>query len=386
MRRRRYLGGGFSPRELFSDGTIGAWYDLSDLSTLFQNTDGTSPVTASGNQVGLMLDKSKGLVLGSQLVTNGDFSSSTGWTLAAGGGGSATISGGILTLSGGSATYPSARQLGILTSNRWYQVTVVLSSSITINSLALGVGGASSQYASFADAGTYTVIIFSDGTDLRLIRNSGYSDTANIDSIYVRELPGNHAVAANITTSRPTYTVSSEKSYLSFDGSNDSMATNAIDLTGTDKVTVLAGIRKSSDAAQGVVVEFSPTIASNNGSFLLSAPNSAAANYNWSSKGTTQVNNTVTTYSAPHTSVISGQANIAAPSNIIRVNSSEVGNVTTTQGTGNFGNHKLFIGRRNNASLPFNGRIYSMIIAARTLTYEELLATESWINRKTGAF
>jgi len=50
--------GGFSPETLFAGGTGGAWYDPSDLSTLFQDSAGTTPVTASGQPVGLMLDKS----------------------------------------------------------------------------------------------------------------------------------------------------------------------------------------------------------------------------------------------------------------------------------------------------------------------------------------
>ena len=50
--------GGFSPETLFAGGTGGAWYDPSDLSTLFQDSAGTTPVTASGQPVGLMFDKS----------------------------------------------------------------------------------------------------------------------------------------------------------------------------------------------------------------------------------------------------------------------------------------------------------------------------------------
>ena len=48
----------FSPASLFAGGTEGAWYDPSDLTTLFQDSAGTTPVTASGQPVGKMLDKS----------------------------------------------------------------------------------------------------------------------------------------------------------------------------------------------------------------------------------------------------------------------------------------------------------------------------------------
>ena len=56
--------GQFSPSSLFSAGEQGAWYDPSDFSTMFQDSAGTTPVTAVEQPVGLILDKSKGLALG----------------------------------------------------------------------------------------------------------------------------------------------------------------------------------------------------------------------------------------------------------------------------------------------------------------------------------
>lgn len=50
-------GGGGAPFTPRSIGAV-AWYDPSDLSTLFQDSAGTTPVTAVGQQVGRMLDKS----------------------------------------------------------------------------------------------------------------------------------------------------------------------------------------------------------------------------------------------------------------------------------------------------------------------------------------
>ena len=48
----------FSPISLFANGEQGAWYDPSDLTTLYQDSAGTTPVAADGDPVGLMLDKS----------------------------------------------------------------------------------------------------------------------------------------------------------------------------------------------------------------------------------------------------------------------------------------------------------------------------------------
>lgn len=48
----------FDPATLFSLGQAGAWYDPSDLSTLFQDTAATMPVTTAGQPVARVNDKS----------------------------------------------------------------------------------------------------------------------------------------------------------------------------------------------------------------------------------------------------------------------------------------------------------------------------------------
>lgn len=47
-----------NPISLFKGGVKGFWIDPDDTSTLFQNSDGTNPVTANGDPIGLVLDKS----------------------------------------------------------------------------------------------------------------------------------------------------------------------------------------------------------------------------------------------------------------------------------------------------------------------------------------
>lgn len=48
----------WSPLTLFAASEKGVWYDPSDFSTLFQDSAGTTPVTAVGDPVGKILDKS----------------------------------------------------------------------------------------------------------------------------------------------------------------------------------------------------------------------------------------------------------------------------------------------------------------------------------------
>lgn len=49
---------GFNPMTLFAAGELGCWLDPSDLSTMFQDSAGTIPVTAAGQPVGMIRDKS----------------------------------------------------------------------------------------------------------------------------------------------------------------------------------------------------------------------------------------------------------------------------------------------------------------------------------------
>ena len=48
----------WQPLPIFSNNVAGLWFDPSDLTTLFQDSAGTIPVTANGDPVGLMRDKS----------------------------------------------------------------------------------------------------------------------------------------------------------------------------------------------------------------------------------------------------------------------------------------------------------------------------------------
>lgn len=51
-------GGAYTPLSLFAAGEKGGWYDVSDLSSMFQDAAGTTPVTATTQPVGRLEDKS----------------------------------------------------------------------------------------------------------------------------------------------------------------------------------------------------------------------------------------------------------------------------------------------------------------------------------------
>jgi hypothetical protein len=154
---------------------------------------------------------------------------------------------------------------------------------------------------------------------------------------------------------------------LLFDGSDDSLVTASVDFSATDKMTVMAGVRKSSDAARGTIVEHGDSWQTVNGSFAIEAPAGTGANdYRLVSKGTSSNSQTLTTYAAPITNVITLQGNISAPSLIGRVNGTQVVSSTASQGTGNYTSQVILIGRRPSGPLQFNGILYTLIVRGAT--------------------
>jgi hypothetical protein len=173
--------------------------------------------------------------------------------------------------------------------------------------------------------------------------------------------------------------------YLSYDGINDSLATASF-AWGTDKATVVAGVRKLSDAATGILVESSDDSGSQNGSFRLSAPQSSVEFYRFRSRGTlpADAGTTSSIYGAPTTNVLTGIGNISGDTSTLRIDGIQVAQTTTDQGTGNFLTYPVYFGARAGASLFFNGREYSNVGINRLLTTDELAALESWTAGKNG--
>lgn len=249
-------GAAFNPIALFAAGEQGVWYDPSDLSTLFQDAAGTIPVTAAGQPVGRVLDKSG---------------------------------------------------------------------------------------------------------------------------------RGNHASQAT-ATSRPILQQSGGLWSLLFDGVDDWMVTGNIDFSATDKMTIWAGIYKASDATNSVFAELSTNASNTNGSFALFAPLSGAPSYDLRNGGTTRATLTRTTFTAPHKAVVVGETNIAAPSISMRVNTTTAAPLTSTQGTGNYGNLPLYLGMRSGLAFPFNGNFHGLIVRGVTSTTQQVTDAETWMNGKIGAY
>jgi hypothetical protein len=426
--------------------------------------------------VRLMLDKSRGLVPGPELVTNGDFSSgTTGWTVDSPV--TITVASGQATISRNSGTISQFPRQAIITAGKWYRVTfTVIARSHNVQVYLQDTVGSSTFVVN--TTGTFTATLFAGSADalgFRIGPTGDVNATCTVDNISVRELPGNHATApsdaarpvlrgrVNLLTATTTlatqsvtvvaaahtlrftgagtitlsgtasgtfsagthsitptagsltltvsgtvtdadlrltndgvnlppyqrvttstdYNTAGFPLYLAFDGTDDSMSTSAIDFSAGDKMTVFAGVRALSDTT-GIIAELSATVNTNNGAFALLRN---ISQYLLNSRGTTTISATEPgTYTQPDSAVLTGRADISAQIAAIKRNAGNEATNTASQGTGNYGNHSLFIGSRNNASLRFNGRLYSLIVRGAASNAAQIAAAEAWVNGKTGAY
>ena len=190
------------------------------------------------------------------------------------------------------------------------------------------------------------------------------------------------------------YDTAGFKPYLRFDGTDDWLQTNSINFTGTDKMTVFAGVRKLTNqtlaTGASIMVELSADRSANNGVFTMALPldgNNDTFGYAFANKGTlSQTTQVIAGYPAPRTNVLTGIGDISGDSAILRVNGSQVASNTADQGTGNYGNYPLYIGRRGGTTLPFNGRLYGLIVRGAATRASQTTETEGWLNQRTGAF
>lgn len=237
VRRRRRSGNSFSIPGLFTSGALGLWYDHGTISTLFQDAAGTTAVAAAGDATGLDLDRSQGLVLGSELISNpGPFSVITGITLVSS---SASFAGGVMTLTGGRAEW----SLSGLTVGNSYRVVIrarqVNGVAQRIQAWTWATVPTTALTNTFAD---YSFILRATSTSglLRIYADALADPTSSVDvsSVSVKELSGSHAVLSGANTLRPLYQITPAR--LVFDASDDRLLTA---LNPTTSGTIAARIK-----------------------------------------------------------------------------------------------------------------------------------------------
>ncbi len=340
----------FSPASFFANGEQGWWYDPSNFATLFQDSAGTTPVTAVEQPVGLQLDLSgRG---------NHRFQATSA---------NRPVISARVNLFVGTATLATQ---SVTTRATAHTLTFTGAGSITLTGTAIGIYTAGT-YSVTTTAGTLTATVLGTVTqaDLRET-NVGVG------------LPAYQAVVTSTDYNSANFPI-----YIKSNGSNQFLQTNSINFSATDKMTVWQGMRKLSDAAGAVFLELSDNSGSNNGSFGLFAPVASTTNYGWRTKGTASFPPLQTPgYIAPTTNTLTAIGDISGDVATVRVNGAQVATVSSDQGTGNYGNYPAYFYMRAGTSLPFNGNDYGSIARGAASAAAQITDGETWINQRTKAY
>jgi hypothetical protein len=436
----------FSPADLFKLNEVGAWYDPSDLTSMYQDSAGTIPA-ALEQPVGKILDKSGRGNHATQSVSTSrptlsarynlltkteDFSNAV-WVktgLLAFGSGSTvnaavapdgTTTAGLITEDTSTGNHRLYSVADTTTGIRKFSVSVKNASGSRYVALRLSLNAlnhahcifdlSNSTYSASASITSPSIVSQGDGWyRLSITVNSTTSPTPLVylsntatapietatDVTYTGDgtsgiyLWGADLRVANDGVGLPAYQRVNTASdydttgfpyYLKFDGTDDSLATGSIDFTATDKMTVFAGVRKLNDPGYGCIAELSSNYDSNQGVFTFGVTLAIL----FGSKGSLAAS-AYASLTSPATRVVTASGNISGDYANLRANAAQFATSAADQGTGNYGNYALNIGRRNGSTFPFNGRLYSLIVRGAASTAAHITSAEQWVNSRTKAF
>lgn len=333
--------------ELYGAGEQGAWYDPADLSTLFQDTAGTTPVTAVEQPVGLMRDKSGRGNHATQATTTKRpiYSRRVNLLLDS------------TTLATQSITTRAAE----------HRLVFSGSGSVTLSGTAAGVYGAG-IHSITCTAGTLLLTV------------SGAVQDASFHLLI-----DSHLVYQGINTATD-YDADPNKfpAYLAFDGIDDAMQTGNINFTGTDKMTAWAGFTALD---MGATARVSQVIGGSNfggiNGFAIVAPNTAGA-ISCASSGRTALQQAQEggLGASPRTAVVTLVADQSAPYSINRRDGVQRVNNTGAQGnTGGYGNRPMDVGGDPSARY-FTGNLYGLIVRGAQSSLAQIEMTERFLQAR----
>ena len=247
-----------------------------------------------------------------------------------------------------------------------HRLTFSGAGSITLSGTASGVFGAGTHTIA-CTAGTLTITV------------AGAVNAADFRHATDAHLPYQRVNTATDYDADPA----KFPAYLRFDGVDDALQTGNIDFTGTDKMTVWAGVLR---ASTGLAQEICG---------LTAAPGDAGAFTLWASTGSGAG---LSNMSAAFSSAISGSLKVTSQTlahntqailngyqNITGVNSrlnSGAINTVAAIPVANFANAPIYIGARAGTTFFLNGRLYSLIVRGAQSSLSQIEATEAYIKQK----
>lgn len=426
----------FSPASLFAAGEPGVWYDPSDMSTLFQDAAGTTPVTAVEQPVGRMLDKSGRGNHASQatttarpilrarynLLTQTENLGHADWA-ATQQGTKCTVEqvqapdGSMTAQKLTSLVYPVVPSRSITVQGSTFRCVVWLKPGIIATPRALVRNNTTAVNLIQADtsqtsvSNQYGECIVTAGPDgwkkFSFTVTSGISP-GDVVALYYG-WTGSVQIGDTWSVWRPDfrylndafnspeyqrvgdvtdYDTDGFRPYLAPDGVDDFMQTvQNVNLSGTAKMSAVIGLTKLTDALRAIVYEHGTSFGLL-GNFSFEAPGVNAnphfyAGYNGGSGAATILR---TGISAPATLVGTLQNHLDTPWRKLAVNKLVPVTNTVDNGAGPFASTIAYLFARTGTGHRFAGRFYGLLIVGRACSEAEMNSMRQYMRNKSRAY
>lgn len=257
-------------------------------------------------------------------------------------------------------------------------ITGIIASFVPFNPVTLFANGEQGAWYDPSDlntlfqdaAGTIPVTADGDPVGLRLDKSGN----------------GNHG-SQTTAAARPLYRTDGTLHWFEYDGVDDFFVTPSI-AWGSDQVFISVGVTRIS-TTPAIIVEFSPNIATNPGSFyLVSADGMVPEVYSKHARGTAASSSSlvskITSDTPPSTNVVSGYSDISDDFSLVRADGVDGTTATADKGAGNFGTYSLYSGSRGGVEVFFNGREYQSVLRNVIPDAGTLTAVERYTATKSG--
>jgi hypothetical protein len=148
-----------------------------------QHSMGPSTASAGASQGATAIVLAAAPTLGSELLTNGSFATTSSWTLTSG----ASISGGLLTYTGAASAFFATQNLVL--ANATYRVTIVVSAVTSGTGLRVAFNGTmASPAAALTTPGTYFFDIATTSATTFDLQCDSFGFNGSIDSVSVKQV------------------------------------------------------------------------------------------------------------------------------------------------------------------------------------------------------
>lgn len=230
------------------------WYDPSDLSTMYQDTAMSTPVSSPGDPVAIIMDKSRGLARGPENHTDVDFNDPAAWNYSD----DWSVANGKASLTNPQTAGRIIREIGALVEiGSVYEVKFTVTSNDADFGLGIIVPGETppARLVNGGETGDFVgYIIPQTGNQIALRGYTAGAGTIEVENFSVREVLGNHLVQPT-SAARPTYQTDGFRHWLEFDGVDDKMYTSVASLT-PNHTAAMAVQTQGADASAASIWSF----------------------------------------------------------------------------------------------------------------------------------